>query len=115
MVRHIPLLRRLKKDQQVPVPAEPVHEATPPLSAAERHSLTTDVPIDVHVYITEFGKVDYAELLDTRVTSRHRDLADAAVFAARRWDFRPARLGDENVPSEAILHFHFKPAQASQP
>ena len=114
-VHHIPLLRRIKKNKQSAVPPEPISETRPTLSAAERRGLTGEVPIDVRVYVTEAGKVDYAELLDTRPASRHRDLADAAVFAARRWDFRPAHLGDENVPSEVILHFRFKPAEPPQP
>jgi hypothetical protein len=36
-------------------------------------------------------------------------LAVAAVYAARRWDFVPARLGEEWVSSEVILHFRFAP------
>jgi len=111
MVRHIPLVRRLKKQQQVTVPPTPIHEAQPSLSAAAQRNLTAEVPIDVRVYITESGNVDFAELMDTRSTTRHQDLADAAVFAARRWNFRPARLGEQDVPSEAILHFRFKPAE----
>lgn len=107
--RHIPLLRRLKKSPQASVPPQPVHTEQPALSLAEQRSLTTEVPIDVRVYITESGRVDFAELLDTRSADRHRDLASAAVFAARRWDFRPARLGEADVPSQAILHFRFKP------
>jgi hypothetical protein len=114
VVHHIPLLRRLKKEQQTVVPPEPVHESTPSLSAAERQKLTREVPIDVRVYLTESGAVDFAELVENRAAERHRELADAAVFAARRWNFRPARVGGENVPSEVILHFRFKPAE-SQP
>lgn len=114
VVHHIPLLRRLKKEQQTVVPPEPVREAKPSLSAAERQKLTTEVPIDVRVYLTESGAVHFAELVENRPAERHRELADAAVFAARRWNFRPARVGGENVPSEVILHFRFKPAE-SQP
>jgi outer membrane biosynthesis protein TonB len=114
-VHHIPLLRRLKKDQQATEPPTPLHEVKPPFSQAERRALDSEVPVDVHVYITESGKVDYAELVDTRATSRHRDLADAAVFAARRWSFRPAHLGNDSVPSEAILHFRFKVEEPPQP
>ena len=111
VMRHVPLLRRLKKEQQTVVPPEPVHEARPSLSAAERQNLTSEVPIDVRVYLTESGAVNFAELVENRPAARHRELADAAVFAARRWNFRPARVGAENVPSEVILHFRFKPAE----
>ena len=108
VVHHIPLLRRIRKDQQATVPPAPLREVKPPFSAAQRQGLHTELPVDVHVYITDSGKVDFAELLDTRAAAHHRDLADEAVFAARRWSFRPARMGSENVPSEAILHFRFK-------
>jgi len=112
---HVPLLRRLRKQPQVSVPPQPVHVARPSLSAAERHDLIIEVPIDVRVYITESGKVDFAELLDTKSAMRHPELADDAVFAARRWSFRPARLGEEDVASEMILHFVFKPPDEVQP
>ena len=115
MAHHIPLLGRLKKQRQVAVPPQPVHESKPALTAAERHDLTEEVPIDVRVYITESGKVDFAELVDGSSFSRHSQLADAAIFAARHWDFQPARIGEENVPSEVILHFRFKPAETAQP
>jgi hypothetical protein len=115
VVRHIPLVRRLKKQQQVIVPPEPIDRPQPTFSVAEQRDLRTEVPIDVRVYITESGLVDFAELLDTRSATQHRDLASAAVFAARRWNFRPARLGEEEVPSEAILHFRFKPAEVGAP
>jgi TonB family protein len=110
-VGHIPLIRRLKKDQQIVVPAEPVRQPKPTLSAADRHALIAEVPIDVRVYVAESGKVDYAELLNARSASRHPALAEAAVFAARRWDFHPARQGEQPVSSEVILHFRFKPAE----
>jgi hypothetical protein len=113
MVSHVPLLRRLKKEQEQ-VPAQPIHEIKPSLTAADRHNLTADVPIDVRVYVTESGAVNFAELLANRPASHHRDLAEAAVFAARRWSFRPARLGNQNVSSEVLLHFVFKPAEGPQ-
>ena len=114
-LRRIPLLRRLRKQPQATVPPQPIHEAKPSLSAAERRDLITEVPIDVRVYITETGKVDYAELLDTKYASRHRELADDAVFTARHWSFSPARIGDEDVASEMILHFVFKPPDEIRP
>jgi hypothetical protein len=113
MVRHVPLLRRLRKEPEE-TPPEPVREMKPSLSDAEQHNLTADVPIDVRVYVTESGSVNFAELLASRPASRHRDLADAAVFAARRWSFRPAKAGEENVPSEVVLHFLFRPSDGPQ-
>ena len=107
MVRRIPLVRRLKKQPQAFVPPQALHVVRPVLTPQERHSLTDDVPIDVRVFVTDSGKVDYAELLSTAKAS-NRSLAAAAVYAARRWNFTPARIGDENVPGEVILHFEFR-------
>jgi TonB family protein len=107
----------LQKDQQTVVPPAPLKEVKPAFSAAERRALQGEVPVDVHVhvYITESGSVDYAELLGSHSAGRHRELAEAAVFAARRWSFRPARQGSENVPSEAILHFRFRAEEPPPP
>lgn len=107
VVHHIPLLRRIKKDQAT-VPPAPLREVKPSFSTAQSRALDAELPVDVHVYITDAGKVDFAELVDTRAAAHHRDLADAAVVAARRWSFRPAHVGSDNVASEAILHFRFK-------
>jgi hypothetical protein len=94
MIGKIPLVRRLKKQPQTLVPPKPLKEVHPSLSARERSSLTRPVPVDVKVYITESGKVDYAA---------------AAVYAARHRDFAPARSGEEKVPGEVILHFRLEP------
>jgi len=37
-------------------------------------------------------------------------LAKAASNAAKDWRFRPARIGDKNVPGEYLVHFAFGPA-----
>jgi TonB family protein len=64
------------------------------------------MPVDVKVYVSENGRVDFAELVSS---GRNAQLANAAVFAARRWTFTPARLDGENIPGEVILHFRFLP------
>ncbi len=104
MASHIPLLRRrLKKSPQAYVPPQPVHQVKPALTARQRGAITKPVPVDVKVYVSEAGRVQYAEL----VSGRNRDLEAAAVFAARQWRFTPARVGGENVAGEMILHFRF--------
>ena len=103
----IPLLRRLRKQRQSFVPPAPAHEFRPVLSAAEKRTLDRPIVMDVRVWVGENGKVQYAELASN--SGRHRDLAAAAVYAARRWDFTPARVGEERVPGEVILHFKFSP------
>jgi hypothetical protein len=110
VVGKIPLLRRLRKQNETFTPPSPSHEVRPELNEADRRSLRRAVPVDVKVYVAESGKVKYAELLSDSRGDR-RELASAAVYAARRWDFVPARLGDENVPGEVILHFRFAPAE----
>ena len=107
LVRRIPFVRRFKKEPQVFEPPHATHEVRPALSIRERAELVAPVPVDVKVYVAESGKVEYAELLSG---GRFRDLAAEAVYAARRWAFSPARMGEEPVPGEVILHFRFEPA-----
>jgi TonB family protein len=111
VIGRIPLVRRLKKQRQAFVPPRPSHEYHPVLTASERRSLVRPVAMDVRVFVAENGKVSYAELLSN--SGQHRDLATAAVYAARRWDFVPARIGNERVPGEVILHFRFWPDRPS--
>jgi hypothetical protein len=108
VVGKIPLMRRLRKQPQAFVPPVPIHEARPNLTARDRHDLSRPVSVDVKVYVTESGKVDYAELLSNGL-GQDRNLATAAVFAARQWQFSPARLGEESEPGEVVLHFRFNP------
>jgi TonB family protein len=106
---HIPLLKRFRKPVQPFVPPTPLHEATPHLSARERAAVTDPVLVNVRVYVTKEGKVEFAEV---QSGARHRtELANAAIYAARHWDFTPAHIGEERVPGEVILHFRFAPQE----
>jgi TonB family protein len=105
----IPLLGRIRRNRQEYVPPSPVHQPKPSLTAREKQQLTALVPIDVKVYVNDAGKVEYAEVMSG--AARHGDLAAAAEYAARRWDFVPARRGDDKVPGEVILHFKFAPPE----
>jgi len=111
-IGRIPLLRRFKKKSQPYVPPQPVDQAEPVLTPVEKKAVTHSIPIDVKVYVTDSGQVDYAELL-TDANDSNRDLASASVYAARRWRFTPARSGDTNVAGEVILHFRFRPEELS--
>jgi protein TonB len=107
-VARIPLLRRLKKQPQGYVPPRPLHEVRPALTDRESAGVVRPVPVDVKVYVGENGRVQFAELL----TGSHRpELASAAVYAARKWTFSPAKDGEETVPGEVILHFRFAPTE----
>jgi hypothetical protein len=109
VIGRIPFFRRFKKQPQTFVPPAPVREVRPSLSARERHALIGTVPMDVKVFVGDTGKVQYVELVSN--IGQHEDLASLAVYAARRWEFSPARLGQEKVPGEVILHFRFSPEE----
>src|SRR5262249_12804027 len=103
-VSKIPLVRRFKKRQEAFVPPKVTHQVLPLLKAKTEAS----GGVDVKVYVTESGKGDFVELLSGE-SPRRRELHDAVIHAARRWEFTPARLGDEKAPGEVLLHFQFQP------
>jgi TonB family protein len=70
-----------------------------------RNLITQDVRIDVRVDIDATGRVVRAEAL-TR--GKQEVLTSLALEAARQWRFSPAKLGSENVPSNAVVGFQFK-------
>ena len=106
-IGHIPLLRRLKKQQQAYVPPVPVRQVRPLLGSQDRRLLDRPIPVDVRVFVGDTGKVQYVELM--RNGASEPNFATLAVYAARRWEFTPARMGDEKVSSEVIVHFRFLP------
>jgi TonB family protein len=106
----IPLLGRLRKTPDGFVPPRPLHEVRPLVGGLEASELTRPLPVDVKVYVTETGKVKSADLLSS-VDVQHEFLASAALVAARRWNFTPARADGERVPAEVILHFRFEPTR----
>jgi len=101
----IPLLRRLHRAADF-VPPTPLQGTTPTVSEELLHTLRTEVPLDVRVYIDKSGKVDYAELLSD-ITAANRDFASLAVFNARHWTFTPARSETRTVAGRAMLHYRF--------
>ncbi len=110
VVSRIPLLRRLHHQADPVVPPTPLHRVSPELTAGERAELTNPVQVNVRVYVDEKGKVQYAELASDG--KRHPNLASAAVFASRHWNFTPAEQDGQPVPGEVILHFRFAPSQS---
>jgi len=109
VVSHIPLLRRVRRPPEAVTPPVPVHQVQPQLSARQRGEIIYPVGVNVRVHVDQAGKVFDVDLLSDQ--KRYRDLEYAAIWAARHWDFAPARVGDERVPGEVILHFHFVPAE----
>jgi hypothetical protein len=101
----IPVLRRLHRRPEFS-PPRPVRETTPAVPVLLRRTLKSEVPLDVHAYIDESGKVTYAEV-QSNIPETNRALASIAVFDARRWEFAPAQLGGRAVRGEIILHYRF--------
>jgi len=89
-------------------PPVPVTKTIPELPAQLRQTLSGEVRIDVRVFVTATGQVEYAELV-SEAADATRGLATWAVFAARRWRFSPAISTGAAVRSEATLRFHFGP------
>ena len=103
--RNIPLIgkRYPRADYVPPAPLRNPGRPSPP-----HRNVTRAVNINVKVYVNPSGKVDYSEVL-SKVAETDRDLAAFAMFAARRWEFVPARDAGGTVPGEVILHYQFSP------
>ncbi len=93
------------------VPAKVVRESapkTPPQLLLRRGS----VSVDVRVAIDKHGQVTSVKLgmhLNTE-----GPLPDAAMAAARNWQFKPAQQGSSPVASQAVLHFRFQNPEVVQ-
>jgi Gram-negative bacterial TonB protein C-terminal len=59
--------------------------------------------MDLKASIDASGHVTRVELL----SPRDEELVTLAAYAANHWSFTPARLDEQPVPGEVILHFHF--------
>ena len=109
VVRKVPLIRRLDRPSNSFVPPKPRRLVRPTLGLHQQAWIQRDTPVDVRVHVTSAGLVDETQLL-SGVAHGEQDFAVAALEAARRWTFTPARDGDENVPAAVILHFDFRPS-----
>lgn len=78
-------------------PAAPIRKVLPAIAAG-----TDAGPVDVKVFIDDAGNVTRAQVL-----TKGSSFAAAALSAARKWQFTPARKHDKPVASEMILHFRF--------
>jgi TonB family protein len=63
-----------------------------------------DTRVSVRVSLDETGRIRSTDLVSRNVDSR---LANAAMDAAKRWRFEPARQQQKKVGSSVILHFRF--------
>jgi hypothetical protein len=107
VVGKVPLLRRLRKQEQTIAPV-PLYQAQPTLKSVDKQGLFQPASVAVKVYVAESGAVKRAEVVEYG-DPPNWNLANASLAAARKWTFQPARLDDMAVSSEVILHFRFNP------
>jgi TonB family protein len=86
---------------------EVLDQVLPSVSEKARATIRGTVRINVRVHVDQAGNVSRAEL-DSPASSKY--FSDAALEAARRWEFSPPDVGARSVPSEWVLHFEFKPS-----
>jgi TonB family protein len=70
----------------------------------------TDIGITVRAQIDATGRVVKAEVLRERPAQGgvYAQLEIAALDAIKQWRFSPARLGNQLVPSDYAITFHFQ-------
>jgi TonB family protein len=73
------------------------------VSAKSRSTIHGTVRVIVKVHVDASGTVTGAE----PAASPSKFFGDAAVQAAKHWDFAPAKVADQRVPSEWLVRFDF--------
>lgn len=91
-----------RKDTSQFVPAKATRQVNPSLPGNLK--LDTDAEVSVKIALDESGNVKGTDLVTRRADSR---LANAAMEAAKKWRFEPARMQNRAVDSSLILHFKF--------
>ena len=84
-------------------PGETLNQVLPDVSQKSRSTIRGTVRVIIKVHVDSSGSVTAAEV----ASGPSRFFADAALQAARRWDFAPAKVDGHAVPSEWLLHFDF--------
>jgi TonB family protein len=87
---------------------EVLNQVVPEISERARSTIRGTVRVLVKVHVDSSGSVTGANL----ASAPSRFFADAAVQAARRWDFAPPKVDGQNVASEWLLRFEFSQADA---
>jgi TonB family protein len=78
------------------------------ISGADRSALQLPLSMSVLVEVDETGKVTAVEP-HSGTGDWGSPYAVAAITAARKWRFEPAREGEERIPGKIILRFRFEP------
>jgi protein TonB len=88
-------------------PASAILQVKPQFPTSLRPVVSRPTMVEVTVNIDIAGNVVSAEVTPAKGT--HQLLINEALAAARQWKFRPARRGDQPVPSQMLLRFNFNP------
>ena len=111
-INHVPVLNLLQRHKYRAgdrfSPASPVRRVNPHLPA-ELQNAEYQKPIDIKVWIDDNGLVTKALILNDRNES---EVADFAAHTALKWTFTPAKVSDQPVSSEMVMHFKFEPRQS---
>ena len=86
---------------------EVLNQVLPEVSAKSRSTIHGTVRVIVKIHVDASGTVTGAE----PASSPSRFFGDAAVQAAKHWDFAPAKVADQRVPSEWLVRFDFTPTE----
>ena len=70
-------------------------------------NIYSPITVEVQISIDKTGKVVKATPVPKK--GANPVLVLAAVDAARRWTFQPARIGDQPLASEMTIGFNFNP------
>jgi TonB family protein len=84
---------------------QPLNQVMPEVSARSRSTIHGTVRVIVKVRVSPSGAVETA----VPASSPSRFFGDAAVQAAKKWDFTPAKISGQAVPSEWLVRFDFTP------
>jgi len=99
-----------------PKPVAPSGSITPPKALVEvamevadklKQSIFGDVFITLNLDVDDKGKVTKAALAG-KITKNVQKLESAALDAVRRWQFEPARQGDQPIPGQTTVRLHFE-------
>jgi TonB family protein len=86
-------------------PGQPQNQVMPEVSGKARSTIHGTVRVVVKVRVDKSGAVSSA----VPASSPSRFFGDAAVQAAKQWDFTPAKVSGQPVPSEWLVRFDFTP------
>jgi TonB family protein len=81
------------------------NQVLPEVSEKSRTTIHGTVRTVIKVHVDTAGSVSTAQI----ASGGSRFFANAALDAAKQWDFAPAKVDGHAVASEWLLHFDFTP------